>query len=149
MKKPLPISKYDYDSNHSCSCYFSLMASISNGCEECFPSWDLKEEVHILPPLGFHVSFDNYFRQLQWSLYGTDSSGLVWEILETLQHASFFQSKHDPPLFLRQTTNGITILLVYILWLQQSQPASSHHKGLPITYFLATWSSQASAGVVY
>ena len=101
--------------------------------------------------------------KLKRSLYGLKQAPRAWfeKFRSTLLHFSFVQSQYDSSLFLRKTTTGLVLLLVYvddivitgsdstlIAQLQQHLQASFHMKDLgPLTYFLGLEVHTNSSGI--
>lgn len=77
---------------------------------------DLKEDIYMKPPPGLFSSPTSDVCKLKRSLYGLKQAPSSWfdKFRSTLLHFSFEQSKYDPSLFLRQTSTGCVLLLVYV-----------------------------------
>lgn len=84
--------------------------------KNAFLHGDLKEEVYIRLPNGMPTSSSNDVCKLKRSLYGLKQAPRVWfeTFRSTLLGFSFTQSLHDSSLFLRRTSKGIVVLLVYV-----------------------------------
>ncbi|KAL3338862.1 hypothetical protein AABB24_027804 [Solanum stoloniferum] len=124
---------------------------------------DLKEDIYIKPPPGLFSSPTLDVCKLKWSLYGLKQAPRAWfdKFQSTLLQFSFEQSKYDSSLFLRKTSTGCVLLLVYgddiiitgtdsslITSLQQQLKDSFHMKDLgTLTYFLDLEVHNVASGV--
>ena len=113
---------------------------------------DHQEEVYMRLPQGYDTTSKNEVARLRRSLCGLKQSPRAWfeKFRSTLLHHGFAQSPYDPSLFLNNTAQPTTILLVYvddiiitgthskmIHSLQSSLQTAFHMKDLgPLTYFL-------------
>lgn len=123
---------------------------------------DLKEEVYMrLSQENTGTSVGDIAR-LRRSLYGLKQAPRAWfeKFRDALLHLKFTQSASHPSMFLHRSSNGITVLLVYvddiiisrtdssmINHLQASLHESFHMKDLgPFTYFLGLEVLQSEKG---
>ena len=100
--------------SHCCGCY-SLLVSLSNGCEEYFlqkrPPW---RSVHAAtldyPHSGSQVC------HLCYALYGLKQAPRVWFEMFSLvvTQEGFTSSPCDTTLFVRRSSVGITLILLYV-----------------------------------
>lgn len=76
----------------------------------------LNEEVYMVPPQGYNGAKPNQVCKLIRSLYGLKQAGRQWnlEFSNKLQHFEFSQSSSDHCLFIKNTTESFTALLVYV-----------------------------------
>ena len=83
--------------------------------KNAFLHGDLKEEVYITLPNGMPIS-TNHVCKLKRSLYGLKQAPRIWfeKFKSTLLGFSYTQSKFDSSLFLKKTSTGIVVLLVYV-----------------------------------
>lgn len=68
-----------------------------------------------LPP-GLHVSAPHTVCKLQKSLYGLKQASRQWnaKLTQALIETGYVQSKSDYSLFTKNTTTGLTCILVYV-----------------------------------
>ncbi|XP_047260624.1 uncharacterized mitochondrial protein AtMg00810-like [Capsicum annuum] len=120
--------------------------------KNAFLHGDLKEDIYMKPPPGLFSLPTSDVCKLKRSLYGLKQAPRAWfdKFWSTLLQFSFEQSNYDSFLFLRKTSTGCVLLLVYvddiiitgtdsslITSLQQQLKDSFHIKGLgTLTYFL-------------
>jgi len=76
---------------------------------------DLNEEVYMLPPPGIKVK-TRQVSKLVKSLYGLKQASRQWfaKLTSSLNKIGFTQSIYDHSLFIRNSENRFTILLVYV-----------------------------------
>ncbi|XP_060183710.1 uncharacterized mitochondrial protein AtMg00810-like [Lycium barbarum] len=131
--------------------------------KNAFLHGDLKEDIYMKPPPGLFLSPTSDVCKLNWSLYALKQAPRAWfdKFWSTLLQFSFEQSKYESSLFLRKTSTGCVLLLVYvddiiitgadsllITTLQQQLKDSFHMKDLGIlTYFLGLEVHYDSLGV--
>ncbi|KAH0648566.1 hypothetical protein KY285_033814 [Solanum tuberosum] len=131
--------------------------------KNAFLHGDLKEDIYMKPPLGLFSSPTSDVCKLKRSLYGLKQAPRAWfdKFRSTLLQFSFEQSKYDSSLFLRKTSTGCVLLLVYvddiiitgtdsslITCLQQQLKDSFHMKDLgTLTYFLGLEVHNVASGV--
>ena len=131
--------------------------------KNAFLHGDLKEDIYMKPPSGLFSSPTLDVCKLKRSLYGLKQSPRAWfdKFRSTLLQFSFEQSKYDSSLFLRKTSTGCVLLLVYvddiiitgtdsllITSLQQQLKDSFHMKDLgTLTYFLGLEVHNVASGV--
>ena len=131
--------------------------------KNAFLHGDLKEDIYMKPLPGLFSLPTLDVCKLKRSLYGLKEAPRAWfdKFRSTLLQFSFEQSKYDSSLFLRKTTTGCVILLVYveniiitgtdsslITSLQQQLKDSFHMKNLgTLTYFLGLEVHRDSSGV--
>ena len=77
---------------------------------------DLKEEIYMSPPPGMFKTPSSEVCRLRRSLYGLKQAPRAWfdKFRSTLLDFHFIQSQFDSSLFLRKTSAGIVLLLVYV-----------------------------------
>lgn len=82
--------------------------------KNAFLHGDLAETVYMKIPPG--LEYSNSVCRLRRSLYGLKQAPRAWfaKFHSTLQSGGFRQSNYDSSLFLRRSSTGITILLVYV-----------------------------------
>ncbi|XP_015165095.1 uncharacterized mitochondrial protein AtMg00810-like [Solanum tuberosum] len=83
-----------------------------------FLNGDLEDEIYMSLPQGFSNQGENMNKvcRLEKSLYGLKQAPRQWnhKFAESLQKLHFKQSQYDHYLFTRRTTEGTTIILVYV-----------------------------------
>eukprot|EP00268_Persea_americana_P050874 TRINITY_DN5577_c0_g1_i2.p1 TRINITY_DN5577_c0_g1~~TRINITY_DN5577_c0_g1_i2.p1 ORF type:complete len:317 (-),score=19.16 TRINITY_DN5577_c0_g1_i2:294-1244(-) len=115
-------------------------------------------------PQGITGAWTGDCARLRRSLYGLKQAPRTWfeNFRDALLHLQFTQSASDPSMFLHRSSNGITVLLVYvddiiisgtdsgmITHLQPSLHESFHLKDLgPLTYFLGLEVHQTEKGLI-
>ncbi|WMV49159.1 hypothetical protein MTR67_042544 [Solanum verrucosum] len=84
--------------------------------KNAFLHGNLQEVVYMNPPPGYKYIKLNQVGRLKKSLYGLKQAPRSWfgKFRTTILGAGFTQSSSDYSLFLRRTTSGITILLLYV-----------------------------------
>jgi len=84
--------------------------------KNAFLHGDLKEDIYMKPPPGLFSSPTSDVCKLKRSLYGLKQAPRAWfdKFWSTLLQFSFEQSKYDSSLFLRKTSTGCVLLLVYV-----------------------------------
>ncbi|CAL1376492.1 unnamed protein product [Linum trigynum] len=84
--------------------------------KNAFLHGDLKETIYMACPAGYSKGGPNVVCRLKKSLYGLKQAPRTWfeKFHGTVMQAGFVQSQNDPSLFLRQTTTGLTVLLLYV-----------------------------------
>lgn len=77
---------------------------------------DLNEEVYMKPPPGLIFSTPNLVCKLQRSLYGLKQASRQWntKLTDTLIASGYIQSKADYSLFTKTSSQGFTMILVYV-----------------------------------
>ena len=67
------------------------------------------------PPLGYHHS-QNQFCRLSHALYGLKQASQAWfaKFSYVVTQQGFTPNPYDSAIFLRQTFNGITLILFYV-----------------------------------
>ena len=77
---------------------------------------DLKECIYMKPPPGLFSYPPSHVCKLHHSLYSLKQAPRAWfyKFHTILVQFSFKQSMHDTSLFLRKSTMGIVVLLVYV-----------------------------------
>ncbi|XXG59644.1 hypothetical protein AAC387_Pa04g1693 [Persea americana] len=114
-------------------------------------------------PQGYDTTSKNEVARLRRSLYGLKQALRAWfeKFRSTMLHLGFVQSPYDPSLFLNNTAQATTILLIYvddiiitsthsklIHSLQSSLQAAFHMKDpSPLTYFLGLEVQQSRKGL--
>ncbi|CAK9173578.1 unnamed protein product [Ilex paraguariensis] len=80
-----------------------------------FLQGDLFEEVYITPPLGLPCS-PGYVCKLHKALYGLKQALRAWfaKFSSVIYDLGFCASDHDSALFLRSTSSGFILLLLYV-----------------------------------
>ncbi|GKU97910.1 hypothetical protein SLEP1_g10984 [Rubroshorea leprosula] len=83
--------------------------------KNAFLNGDLEEEVYMKPPLGLHHP-PNKVCRLRRALYGLKQSPRAWyaKFSATASEFGFTSSPHDTALFIRKTTRGMVLLLLYV-----------------------------------
>ena len=125
---------------------------------------DLKEEVYMRLPQEITGASAGDVARLQQSLYGLKQAPCAWfeNFRDAHLHLKFSQSASDPSMFLHRSSNGITVLLVYvddiiisgtdsnmIKYLQTSVHESFHMKDLgPLTFILGLEVHQSEKGLI-
>lgn len=81
-----------------------------------FLNGDLIEVVYMKPPKGLSVPSSDSVCKLKQSIYGLRHAPRTWftKFQGTILLAGFQHGNFDPSMFLQITTNGITILPVYV-----------------------------------
>ena len=76
---------------------------------------DLQQEVYMLPPLGLSA-FSGLVCRLRPSLYGLKQAPRAWfeRFSSTVLAVSFQPTHHNPVLFVYSSSQGRTILLLYV-----------------------------------
>ncbi len=131
--------------------------------KNAFLHGDLKEDIYMTPPPGLFSSHTMEVCKLNRSLYGLKQAPRAWfeKFRSTLLQFEFVQSQYDSSLFLRKTSTGIVLLLIYvddivitgtdsllITQLQQHLHDSFHMKDLGhLTYFLGLEVHTNSSGI--
>ena len=84
--------------------------------KNAFLHGDLKEEIYMSPPPGMFKTPSSEVCRLRRSLYGLKQAPRAWfdKFRSTLLDFHFIQSQFDSSLFLRKTSAGIVLLLVYV-----------------------------------
>ncbi|CAL1371911.1 unnamed protein product [Linum trigynum] len=82
--------------------------------KNAFLHGDLKETIYMACPPGYSKGGPDKVCRLKRSLYGLKQAPRAWfeKFHGTVIQAGFVQSQNDPSLFLRTTSQGITILLL-------------------------------------
>ncbi|CAL1358011.1 unnamed protein product [Linum trigynum] len=77
---------------------------------------DLKETIYMECPPGYLGGDKSKVCLLRRSLYGLKQAPRAWfeKFQDTILLAGFTQSNNDPSLFVRRTSRGITVLLIYV-----------------------------------
>jgi hypothetical protein len=75
----------------------------------------LREEVYTHPPLGY-LFIDGHVYRLRHSLYSLNRSPHAWfeRFTSVVIVASFVAIQHDPALFIHTSSQGRTIILLYV-----------------------------------
>jgi hypothetical protein len=83
--------------------------------KNAFLHGNLNEEVYMKPPPGVEVPFGSVCR-LRLALYGLKQAPRAWfeRFASAIMAAGFSPSKHDHALFVHQSTQGRTLLLLYV-----------------------------------
>ena len=76
----------------------------------------LDESVYMVPPPGYFTKNENRVCKLKKSLYGLKQAPRKWneKLTSVLIEFGFMQSLSDYSLFTKSSTNGFTVLLVYV-----------------------------------
>ena len=84
--------------------------------KNAFLHGDLKEEVYMRLPQGIVGASTGDCARLRRSLYGLKQAPRAWfeNFRDALLHLQFTQSASDPSMFLHRSSDGITVLLVYV-----------------------------------
>ncbi|PHT99700.1 hypothetical protein BC332_29488 [Capsicum chinense] len=131
--------------------------------KNAFLHGDLKEDIYMKPPPGLFSLPTSDVCKLKRSLYRLKQAPRAWfaKFRFTFLQFSFEQSNYDSSLFVRKTSTGCVLLLVYvddiiipgndsslITSLQQQLKDSFHMKDLrTLTYFLGLEVHRDSSGV--
>ena len=83
--------------------------------KNAFLNGDLTEEVYMQPPPGFSSSSTQVCR-LRRALYGLKQAPRAWyaKFSSTISDLGFSASAYDSALFIRQSSHGIALLLLYV-----------------------------------
>ena len=85
--------------------------------KNAFLNRDLQEEVYMQPPPGY-TYLGHQVCRLHRALYGFKqvprSSGLVWKFSSVVAQQGFTSSPHDTAPFVRRSSVGITLIILYI-----------------------------------
>ncbi|GKV28694.1 hypothetical protein SLEP1_g37711 [Rubroshorea leprosula] len=83
--------------------------------KNAFLNGDLEEDVYMKPPPGLTPSSNKVCR-LQRALYGLKQSPRAWftKFSSTVSEFGFTSSPHDTALFVRKSTQGMVLLLIYV-----------------------------------
>ncbi|OMO85296.1 Integrase, catalytic core [Corchorus capsularis] len=83
--------------------------------KNAFLNGDLHEEVYMKPPPGLSCQ-TNQVCKLRRALYGLKQAPRAWfeKFSSTMLDSGFVQSAHDSTLFIRQSSRGIVLLLLYV-----------------------------------
>ena len=83
--------------------------------KNAFLNGDLEEEVYMKPPPGYNCP-PNKVCRLHRALYGLKQAPRAWyaKFSSTLSKLGFSSSPHDTALFVRKTTPGIVLLILYV-----------------------------------
>jgi hypothetical protein len=83
--------------------------------KNAFLHGNLNEEVYMKPPPGVEVPSGSVCR-LRRALYGLKQAPRAWfeRFASAIMAAGFSPSNHDPALFVHQSTQGRTLLLLYV-----------------------------------
>ena len=83
--------------------------------KNAFLNGDLKEEVYMQPPPGLDCPPGKVCK-LRKALYGLKQAPRAWfsKFNSAMKVAGFQPSPYDYALFLRQTSRGTTVLLLYV-----------------------------------
>ncbi|CAN0873749.1 Retrovirus-related Pol polyprotein from transposon TNT 1-94 [Linum grandiflorum] len=132
--------------------------------KNAFLHGDLKETVYVECPPGFDKGSQDVVCLLKKSLYGLKQAPRAW--FETFQNiiltSDFQQSRNDPSLFTKQSSRGITILLIYVddmILTGDDSQGIAEVKGLlrshfklkelgDLSYFLGLEVSRSSQGIL-
>nr|XP_016452878.1 PREDICTED: uncharacterized mitochondrial protein AtMg00810-like [Nicotiana tabacum] len=81
-----------------------------------FLQGDLFNEIYMTLPQGFTSQGENKVCRLVKSLYGLKQAPRQWnaKLTEALLGSQFQQSQYDHSLFFKKTTEGITMVLIYV-----------------------------------
>jgi len=81
-----------------------------------FLNGDLTDEIYMDLPQGFASQGENKVCRLVKSLYGLKQAPRQWntKLSEALVRFGFVQSQYDPSLYVKKTTEGVTLVLVYV-----------------------------------
>lgn len=84
--------------------------------KNAFVHGDLKEDIYMKPPPGLFSPSTSEVCKLKRSLYGLKQAPRVWfeKFHTTMLQLHFIQSQYNSSLFLRRTSTGIVVLLVYV-----------------------------------
>jgi hypothetical protein len=91
------------------------LASILDGCKNAFLNGDLLEEVYMQPPSGY-LDSQNQVCCLCRALYGLKKAPQAWfaRFSSVVAQQGFTLSPYDSALFIRHTSTGITLILLYV-----------------------------------
>ena len=83
--------------------------------KNAFLNGDLTEEVYMQPPPGYTCP-PNKVCLLRKALYGLKQAPRAWfeKFSSTVSQLGFSSSPHDSALFIRKTTAGTVLLLLYV-----------------------------------
>ncbi|CAL1413972.1 unnamed protein product [Linum trigynum] len=84
--------------------------------KNAFLHGDLDEVIYMEKPPGYNVGGPGQVRRLRRSLYGLKQAPRAWfeKFHGTLVGLGYCQSLNDPSLFIKTTSRGIVILLLYV-----------------------------------
>jgi len=84
--------------------------------DNVFLHGDLNEEVYMQLPPGFFNPNDPPVCKLKKSLYGLKQASRQWfsKLSSSLLHFGFIQAKSNPILFIKQTSNSLMTVLIYV-----------------------------------
>lgn len=108
---------------HSTVRIILALATMNNGklrqldVKNAFLHGDLKEEVYMTQPQGFvDTKHPDYVCLLKKSLYGLKQAPCAWneKFTNFLSSLGFEFSHSDPSLFVRHTSGGLVVLLLYV-----------------------------------
>ncbi|KAM2568815.1 hypothetical protein TB2_009006 [Malus domestica] len=79
----------------------------------------LQEEVYLQPPPGYNGLKDNMMCKLHKAIYGLKQSSRAWyaKLNSVLEKARFVRSNVDSSLFVKTSTNGKLVVLIYMDYL--------------------------------
>ena len=83
--------------------------------KNAFLNGDLHEEVYMQPPPGYPHS-GNQVCHLRCALYGLKQAPRAWfeKFSSVVAQQGFTSSLHDTALFVRRSSAGITLILLYV-----------------------------------
>ena len=100
--------------SHCCGCYLPL-TFYQMDVKNAFLNGDLQEEVYMQLPPSYPYS-GNQVCHLRCALYGLKQAPRAWfeKFSSIVAQQGFTSSPHDIALFVRRSSAGITLILLYV-----------------------------------